>query len=577
MVGVAAGTWLGIRGWQARLALTAAIPQVEQLQEQVLAGDQAGARTTLAGLQEKSERARALTSDPVWRLAAHVPWAGPNLAAVAEVARGVDDLADLVMPPVVTSAGGLDLAALRPVAGRIDLDPLVAAGPLVSAASDAAARVATRLDAIETDGLLDLIAAPVADVQGRVRDFALTLRTGERATTLLPPMLGADGPRRYLLLLQTNAELRATGGLPGAISVITADDGLIEVSGQVTASGMPQYDEPVIELSAEDTALYSDRVGRFMGSVNLTPNFATAAAVTWEMWRRDTGEEVDGVLATDPVALSYLLGATGPVDDGMGGLLSADDVVDVLLSGAYERYPEASDQDAFFAGVAASVFGALTAGAGSPAATVPALARAAGEHRLLVWSARPEERAELDGTVLSGVMPTTSSPPGTAGAGSSVGVFFNDGTGSKMDYYLDTDVELVDSSCEAGVTVHTLRVTIASLAPADGAVSLPESVTGPGTYGVPKGSIGTNIVVIGSIDGVINSVERDGHPFGVAAYTQGDRPATVVTIELRPGEGSVLEIELTDPAPGEVLAIWSTPTRDKAGMASESLSATNPC
>ena len=32
----------------------------------------------------------------------------------------------------------------------------------------------------------------------------------------MPPLLGADGPRTYLLAFETGAELRATGGIPGA-------------------------------------------------------------------------------------------------------------------------------------------------------------------------------------------------------------------------------------------------------------------------------------------------------------------------------------------------------------------------
>ena len=573
VVGIAAGAWLGVRGWQAREALNAAIPQVEQLQNQILAGDLVGAEVTMTELQKNTQRARSLTSDPVWDLASHVPWAGRNLAAVAVVASGVDDLADQVLPPVVASAGSIDLASLRPVDGRIDLAPLIAAQPLVTAASDAAGLVTLDLDAIQTDGLMDLIAGPVIDVQDRVRELALTLRTGERATKLLPPMLGADGPRTYLLLLQTNAELRATGGLPGAMSVITANDGVIDMVDQVAASGMPVYDEAVLDLAAEDEALYSDRLGRYMGSVNLTPDFPTTAALTVEMWRRHTGQELDGVLATDPVALSYLLGATGPIGDGMGGQLTAADAVDVLLSTAYTRFPDSPTQDAFFAGVASGVFDAVAAGAGQPSATVPALARAAGEHRLLVWSARPEERAELDGTVLSGEMPITA-VSGGAPAASTVGVFFNDSTGSKMDYYLDTDVELISSRCETGVLIHTVRVSMASTAPADAAVSLPQSVTGPGTHGVPKGSVGTSVVIIGTLDGLINKVVRDDHLVGLETHTQGDRPATAMTVELLPGESTIIEIEFTDPAAGSVLGVWSTPTRDKTGKTDVSLSVT---
>ncbi len=89
---------------QARSALTAAVPQVQRLQAQLLAGDSTSAESTLADLRVSTQHVRNLTSDPVWGLAAQLPWAGPNLAAATRVAAGLDVLADLVLPSVVASA-----------------------------------------------------------------------------------------------------------------------------------------------------------------------------------------------------------------------------------------------------------------------------------------------------------------------------------------------------------------------------------------------------------------------------------------------------------------------------------------
>lgn len=550
--------WVGVRAMQARAALTTALAQVQQLQSAMRAGDEPAARTALTDLRETTQRGRDLTSDPVWTVATLVPWVGPNLAAVTTVAAGVDDLADLALPAVLETAGAMDLSALAPVNGRIDLAPLVEAGPLVAEASDAAATVDRDVAAIRTEDLLAAVARPVAEAQGRVHELAATLRTAERATVLLPPMLGVDGPRRYLLLLQTNAELRATGGLPGSISVITADDGRVELVEQVPASGMPAYDEPVLELTDDDEALYSTRLGRYMGDVNLVPHFPTAAELTVEMWRRHTGQAVDGVLATDPVALSYLLDATGPVADGFGGELTAANAVDVLLSGVYATVPDA-DQNDFFAAAAANVFVALVGGTADPAATVPALGRAAAEHRLLVWSSHEDERAELAGTVLAGTMP--SGPDAAA----SVGVFFNDGTASKMDYYLDTVIEPVRAGCETSDPTYTVRIAMANRAPLDAAATLPAAVTGPGRSGVVAGGIRTNVVLLGPPSGRIDAVRRDGNPIGVGSYAQHGRPASVVTIELVPGEETVLLVEMVSPDRGDLLQVWSTPTKDQPG------------
>ena len=43
-----------------------------------------------------------------------------------------------------------------------------------------------------------------------------------------------------------------------------------------------------------------------------------------EMYRRRTGTTVDGVIAADPVALSYLLRATGPITLSSGASMTAE-------------------------------------------------------------------------------------------------------------------------------------------------------------------------------------------------------------------------------------------------------------
>src|SRR5262249_53207738 len=149
-----------------------------------------------------------------------------------------------------------------------------------------------------------------------------------------------------------------------------------------------------------------------------------------EMYRRHSGRTVDGVLATDPVALSYLLAATGPVTVPGGPPLRADTVVRTLLSNVYAGALSRPQQDDYFRGVARATFDALTQRPMAMRPMLAQLARAAGERRLLAWSARPEEEHLLAGTVLEGVLPQDR--PDTA----TVGVFLNDGGGGKMSYFL---------------------------------------------------------------------------------------------------------------------------------------------
>ena len=85
----------------------------------------------------------------------------------------------------------------------------------------------------------DLI-APVGDAVltlSRAPEGAAALTAnGARAARLLPPMLGADGPRNYLVAFQNLAEPRATGGIFGSCALIRTDRGTISIVDHGAAS-----------------------------------------------------------------------------------------------------------------------------------------------------------------------------------------------------------------------------------------------------------------------------------------------------------------------------------------------------
>src|SRR5205814_1553906 len=133
--------------------------------------------------------------------------------------------------------------------------------------------------------------------------------------------------------------------------------------------------------------------------------------------------------------------ATGPLAMPTGPALGADNAVRLLLADAYARMTSTVDKDDYFTAAARTVFTALSEGRAEPRTALAALARAAGERRLLVWSAHEDEERELAGTVLEGALPLAD------GATPTVGVFLNDGSGAKLDYYLRNTAEVAVTGC----------------------------------------------------------------------------------------------------------------------------------
>ncbi len=288
------------------------------------------------------------------------------------------------------------------------------------------------------------------------------------------------------------------------------------------------------------------------------------------MWEQAQGETVDGVAAIDPVALSYLLEATGAVQVPFGDetvALDAGNVVQVLLSDAYVELEPGEQTDAFFASVASTVLATFLAGAADPGLARDALARGADEHRVLLWSAHADEQDRLAGTVVAGDIDTAER------AASSVGVFLNDGTGGKMSYYLASDVRVVGSTCTPDGRVDSFAVDLASTAPADAATSLPWYVTGGGISGVDPGVLRTFVVLYPPRDGRVTDVQRDGLPLPGQPGTIAGRAAISALVDLAPGESTTVTFTTTpgpdDDAPGATpgrLDVWSTPTASQPGL-----------
>lgn len=489
LLGVAAWAgWLGLDARQARADLGSAATAVAHLRVQVLTGDRTGARATLVALQADATSAQSRTHGPHWTVAGALPGVGATVSAVQTVSEVVTDLALDALPGLLTATALTDPAGLALVDGRVDLAAFTRTAPGVVAADDVVQHALGRVRAIDADAVLPVVADQLAVLDRELTDVAATTATAARAVRLLPPMLGADGPRDYLLLVQNNAELRATGGIPGAVVLLRVDAGAVQVVGQRSGGSLGNLSAPVVPLTTAEAALFGEDLAADMRDVTFTPDFPRSGQIARAIWHQEVGDEVDGVLSIDPGALAHVLAATGPVDLGGRGLprvhaLTAQNVVSTLLNGVYLDVPDPDGQDAFFAAAAAAVFGAVVSGQGDATSTVAALATAAGEGRLMLWSAHPAEQALLAGTVLGGAL------RGVRGDSPVVGVYLNDAIPAKMGYYLRSDVTAVPTGCTPdGDRTVTVTVDLTSTAPAD-AASLPGYVTGTET-GFPRGTCG---------------------------------------------------------------------------------------
>lgn len=521
--------WLGRDAVIARNALLDASDQARTLQQQITEGDAERAAATLADLQDSTRDARTHTDGPMWSVLEVLPLVGDSVDATRVVSESLDDISQEGLPPIVGVSKSLGSDLFKPKNGRFDIKRLQTIAPAVASASEVLTRNRADILAIDDEDLVGPIEGPITELKEKITDAQFGASSAARAMQLAPTMLGGDERRKYLLMFQNNAEVRSTGGLPGAFAIITADRGRITISRQGSSNDIRRFAQPVVDLNEEEDRIYGELMATDFRDVNFTPDFPRTAEIAREMIDRELGVKVDGVLSVDPVALQYLLKGTGPLEVADNTTLTTDNAVDILLNQVYARYRKPLVQDAFFADSAKRIFTAVVNGTGDARTSLKQLVKASEEHRILLWSAEVDEQKSLAETRVAGVL------RGTEATRPHLGVYMNDSTESKMQYYLDakTTAEAIRCSSD-GVQAFRLKTTFRSTAPAD-AKNLPRYITGSGNR-APQGNMLLDTRFFGPADGEFTSFSVNGKSRPVTGLKFKGRAVNVGAFKLEPGE-----------------------------------------
>lgn len=497
VLALAWSVWLAV---QTARDLRAAQASVDRIEAAITARDSGARSAAITDLQASAASAKNRTDGFWWGAITLTPFVGDDASGIRELSKSLDLVASQAIAPLGDTVDDLDSLT---AGGRVDVAKVAALQDKVSTAHDAFSTAAELVRAEDSSGFAGAFRSRYDDYVDTVSELARDLGAAETAVEILPGMLGAEKPRQYLLIFENNAEIRATGGLPGSWALVKADDGKLDMSEQGSARDFDVYANPIGDLTSAEKALFGPEMGRFFQDPNFTPDFPRAAEVFNAFWAERYPEQpLDGVVSIDVVALSYLLDGLGPVQaDDL--TLSADNVVEQLLSTVYKQ-PDPAKQDEMFRGVARSIFEKVTLSPEDPIALVEGIGRAAREGRFHVASFDKGESELLAGTRVAGELSSDD------GATPHIDVALNDGTASKMSYYLRYDTEIRSMSCDEGI--QQLEVSIAltqTVSPRD-AAALPSDVTGRGPVGTRPGNQLVRVHVFAPFGGNISNVKIDG-------------------------------------------------------------------
>lgn len=155
---------------------------------------------------------------------------------------------------------------------------------------------------------------------------------GLKLAPVLPSLLGADGPRRYLIMAQNEDELRPSGGFITGAGLLTIDGGRIQEIAFQDANFVNDWNakpyapppSPLYDFMGLDMFLFRD--------ANFWPDFPASAqkALALYSYGQDIAEP-DGVIAIDQHFMKLLVEATGPIPiPDSGDVINRDNIIDTM-------------------------------------------------------------------------------------------------------------------------------------------------------------------------------------------------------------------------------------------------------
>ena len=420
--------WAGLKAWRvagAARSLLAVEDEARALAAGGLAGLDAdaaealliGARADVVTLRDELAFTRPIAPYLGW-----VPRLGPTLVASPHLL----DMADGGTEAAVLAVGSLKPALAAVQGGSFGLDALGDLLPTLAAAGPALQQAGAALDRTAAARAELAAAMPNEQLPWRVRqllevaDEWLPLgRNGLRLAPYLPALLGADGPRRYLIMAQNEDELRATGGFLTGAGLVTVENGRIadlrfRDSSDVDNITAKPYDfppQPLYDFMGLELFVFRD--------ANYWPDFPTSARKAIDLYAYGLDlPPLDGAIAIDQEFLRLLVEATGPVPiPDTDKVINANNLLQMLrqardIQEGQEVGEWVLNRKAFLGGFAAAIQAKVETEFGS--IDLPRLARnmaaAADGRHLSIYLRDPDAAVALAETGWDGHLP--SAPPG---------------------------------------------------------------------------------------------------------------------------------------------------------------------
>lgn len=536
--------------------LQQAVSSAQGLQQTISEADTSKLEKQTTAFSDHVSKAYKQTSSPLWQVASVVPYVGNDISAVRTTVAAMENISSQALPQLVKVAENVDLNSIHVENGTIEISGLEASQQPLQIADDTIDKATREVKTVKTPHI-----AQIADALKTAETYCEKLDSMVHSLNsivqVLPSMLGTeshanDAPRNYLILAQTNAEVRPSGGLTGSLGLVTVQGGHVSLQPFVSDSEIQNADEPVVDLTAEERLLFTDKLGKDIRDVNFTPDFPRTGEIVSAMWARQYGVAVDGVIAIDPLFLQNMLAVTGGVAMPDGSTLDGTNAAQTLLHDVYARMaPQETDE--YFAVAAQAAFDHIMQNVDDFKSYVKALSTSVEQGHVMVWSAHEDEQDLIADSAISGKLITEGAKP-------QVGVYISDETESKMDWYLHREVTTeFQKVARNGANQYTVHIKLQNTMTAEEAASEADYVTGAGNI-VPKGQIKTALFIYAPANGRLVDWEFQNADDYKGVTLHDGLTVGVGDVTLQPGESYEITVHVQSaPDTDEPLTLRQTP------------------
>ena len=527
------------------------------LKDKVTSGDFSTLPDDAKKIDELCSSMKKETSSPVWTMASFIPVYGSDINAARTM---VDALSDVSSGALVPMADNLAQATPGKLFqdGTINVSALQAVADSLSDSSKAFKSANEKIQ-----GIGDTHISQVTELVDKAKDGFATLNgavdAAEKVAPVLPQMLGANGQtRNYLMYAMNNVEIRACGGFGGSQGLISVTDGQMSIGEFVPRIGLSE-DEAVESVDEEDEALFGNHSNLYNSGNTYSPDWPRNSQRVAALWKSQYGQDVDGVVGIDPVFLQYLLGLVGNVSLPDGTVVDGTNAAKVLMHDVYWNYP-VEESDGIFASVASAAFDKILGGIGDVDVTklVSAVERGAEEGRLIAWMKNDDEQNAIKQMNIDASLPDPDDPSEDPVAG----VYFNNLSFSKLDWYLNADTQIGQGVKNGdGTCSYRITVTLTNIMTQEEAGKLPDYVAASAPDAA-RDDERLNVSLFAPTGGNITDLTVEGTQFGLGAATWHGIPFYSGTVDLHAGETTTITYTLTTSAEAgdKSLTLRQTPT-----------------